>query len=47
MRSTPSDARVCCRVLKLARTVADLTQLDTIAASHIAEALRYQLRVGA
>lgn len=34
------------RVLKLARTIADLAHADQIAAPHLAEALPYRLRVG-
>jgi magnesium chelatase family protein len=32
-------------VLKLARTIADLAEAETIAAPHIAEALHYRPRV--
>ena len=34
------------RVLKLARTIADLAEVDMIAANHVAEAVQYRPRVG-
>lgn len=39
------SARAFHRVLKLARTIADLAGADTIAAPHVAEALQYRPRV--
>jgi magnesium chelatase family protein len=41
------SARAFHRVLKLARTIADLAACDTIAAPHLAEALQYRPRVEA
>lgn len=40
------SARAYHRVLKLARTIADLAESDTIAANHVAEAVQYRPRVG-
>jgi magnesium chelatase family protein len=39
------SARAFHRVLKLARTIADLAGAETIAAPHLAEALQYRPRV--
>jgi magnesium chelatase family protein len=41
------SARAFHRVLKLARTIADLADAEQIAAPHLAEALQYRPRVGA
>jgi magnesium chelatase family protein len=40
------SARAYHRVLKLARTIADLAASDNIAANHVAEAVQYRPRVG-
>jgi magnesium chelatase family protein len=40
------SARAYHCVLKLARTIADLAELEMIAANHVAEAVQYRLRVG-
>jgi magnesium chelatase family protein len=40
------SARAYHRVLKLARTIADLAGSDMIAANHVAEAVQYRPRVG-
>ena len=40
------SARAFHRVLKLAKTIADLAECDVIAANHLAEAIQYRPRVG-
>ena len=40
------SARAYHRVLKLARTIADLAGCEMIAANHVAEAVQYRPRVG-
>ena len=40
------SARAYHRVLKLARTIADLAECEMIAANHVAEAVQYRPRVG-
>jgi len=40
------SARAYHRVLKLARTIADLAGSDMIMANHVAEAVQYRPRVG-
>ena len=44
MRQLNLSARAYHRVLKLARTIADLAGSATIAAPHLAEALQYRAR---
>lgn len=46
MQQLHLSARAFHRVLKLARTIADLVGAETIAANHIAEAIQYRPRIG-
>jgi magnesium chelatase family protein len=46
MQQLHLSARAFHRVLKLARTIADLAGSDMIAANHVAEAIQYRPRVG-
>ena len=46
MQQLHLSARAFHRVLKLARTIADLADCDLIAANHVAEAIQYRPRVG-
>ena len=45
MQQLHLSARAFHRVLKLARTIADLAECDVIAANHLAEAIQYRPRV--
>ncbi|MEE8469730.1 MAG: ATP-binding protein [Dehalococcoidia bacterium] len=42
MKQLSLSARAFHRILKMARTIADLTAADTVSASHLAEALQYR-----
>jgi magnesium chelatase family protein len=44
MRQLALSARAFHRILKLARTIADLTDTPTIGSSHLAEAIQYRPR---
>jgi magnesium chelatase family protein len=46
MQQLHLSARAFHRVLKLARTIADLAESDLIASNHLAEAIQYRPRVG-
>jgi magnesium chelatase family protein len=46
MQQLHLSARAFHRVLKLARTIADLAGSDMIAANHVAEAIQYRPRIG-
>jgi magnesium chelatase family protein len=46
MQQLHLSARAYHRVLKLARTIADLAESEKIAANHVAEAVQYRPRMG-
>jgi magnesium chelatase family protein len=46
MQQLHLSARAFHRVLKLARTIADLSESETIASNHVAEAIQYRPRMG-
>src|SRR5215472_10517510 len=46
MQQLHLSARAFHRVLKLARTIADLAECDVIASNHVAEAIQYRPRMG-
>ncbi len=46
MQQLRLSVRAFHRVLKLARTIADLAGSETVAATHVAEAIQYRPRVG-
>ncbi len=46
MQQLHLSARAFHRVLKLARTIADMAESERIAANHLTEAIQYRPRVG-